>query len=154
LAFRVQTLRGSLFPHAHGVGEDTVLPLIVQKLGNRKVVAILCAFAVRFDNAESVDALAFGIRERVQQYVIDDAEDRRGRTDSQPERGHTGEQKSMILAEAPQPEAQVLPERVHIGSALQITAQNDHRVYAGNTGADEPSVPILELDVSEPGRSG
>ncbi len=112
------------FPHGHRVGEDPVLPLIIQKLRNREVVPVLRSCAVRFDNPESVDALAVGIRERVQQYVIDDAEDRRRRTDSQSESGHAGEEKSMIVAEAPNGEAQVLPKQVHIGSVQHLTAQS------------------------------
>jgi hypothetical protein len=67
---------------------------------NGEAIPVL-GFAVGFDNPESVDPLAVGIRERVEQDVIDDAEDRGGRTDSQAESGYRGEQKSMIFAQTP-----------------------------------------------------
>ena len=106
------------FPHAHRVREDPVLLLIIQKLRNGEVVPVLlCSFAGGFDNPESVDAVAVGIRERVQQYIIDDAENRRRRTDAQSESSYTGEEKSMIFSEAPNTEAQVVPKQVHIWSA-------------------------------------
>jgi hypothetical protein len=73
------------------------LLLILEEFRNREEAAPT-SFGVPCDDLEGVDALAIRIGERVQQDVVDDAENRGGGTDSQAESQNCDRREAGVVA--------------------------------------------------------
>src|SRR6185437_951395 len=128
-----------LFVGAGDAIENMVLLLIIEKLRRREASTAVIARLRRVANLKRNQPLGVAVRKRIEQNVLDHAENGRGRADAEREREDGEKRKGTILAKAPKTESRVAPERIHQSAFSDAVHQERLRVSMPGVAAPQTS---------------